>query len=129
MQQQQDKEASEALTGGILHTDGVDTQEQSVPRLNRQSIAAIQKIAVFIFLLGLLGAVVGLAIGFSRSRAAAAAGIDPACVHALGGGSVRSGGGMDSTAAPDYCKAQLQQYGRRNSGRYWRVRYFCAQPE
>lgn len=111
----------EALTG-ILSTD----VNESNPEHKRTSTWGgdylfLQKIGVIVALLALLGAVVGLSVGFSRARHAVASSIDPACLHALGGGSIRSGGGIDSTA-PEYCKAQLQAYARPERGSYWRVR-------
>jgi hypothetical protein len=118
-----DKEASEALTGRILHTDTVDigVDQQSSPKWFQKKPL---EIGVVLLLLALLGTVVGLAVGLSRSRTSQ--GIDPACIHALGGGPVKRGGGLDSTA-PEYCKEQLHAYADRNRGSYRRVSV-CLQP-
>lgn len=112
-----DKEASQALTGSILQTDAVDIDmsQQHAPKWYQRRPF---EIGVVLLLLALLGTVVGLAIGLSSSRANK--GIDPACIHALGGGPIKNGGGLDSTV-PAYCKEQLHAYADANRGSYRRV--------
>jgi hypothetical protein len=118
-----DKEASEALTGRILHTDTVDVSvdQQNSPKWFQKKPL---EIGVVLLLLALLGTVVGLAVGLSRSRNST--GVNPECIHALGGGPVKRGGGLDSTV-PEYCKKQLHDYADRNRGSYRRVS-ICLQP-
>lgn len=148
-----DKEASQALTSAILHTD---TQQQhhhdsnaypphshlsaeqqrdtttnnKTPNSSSWASRAFSskrsplEIAVLVSLIALLATVVGLAISLSLSRDAAEkykdGGLDPACFHALGGGSVRPGGSFASTV-PDHCRQELAEYAAAGRGRYWRV--------
>lgn len=117
-----DKEQTEALTGRILQTDAnaEDLIQQPKKGIKWLGYRSVLEVATVVLLLALLGTVVGLAVGLSQSRSNK--GIDPACIHALGGGPIKSGGSLDvSSTAPDYCKDQLRSYADPQRGSYFRV--------
>lgn len=112
------------LTGRILQTetnaDEFVQQPQSRKWQPKQGWRTFLEVAAVAALVALLATVIALAVVLSRSYSSNSRGIDPACVHALGGGPIKSGGSLDSQA-PNYCKQQLRAYADRTQGSYWRV--------
>jgi hypothetical protein len=90
------KEETAALTGQILQTDA-SASDIMLPVKDSSSSSSsgwrskrfLLEAGTVLLLLALLGTVVGLAVGLSRSNQNR--GLDPACIHALGGGPVKSG--------------------------------------
>lgn len=123
----QDKEQTEALTGRILHTDANASEfiQQSKRTQLKEWLSkpSVWQVAAVVALLALLGTVIGLAVSLSQRSSSNA--IDPACIHALGGGPVKLGGGLDMySIAPPYCQEQLHAYADSRRGSYWRVRFW-----
>jgi hypothetical protein len=122
----QDKEQIEALTGRILHTDAnaSDFIQQTKRAQLKECLSkpTVRQLAAVVALLALLGTVIGLAVSLSQRNSSTV--IDPACIHALGGGPVKLGGGLDMySTAPAYCQEQLHAYADSRRGSYWRVRF------
>jgi hypothetical protein len=117
-------ECKEELTGRILQTEtnGNDFVLDTAPHPSRwkpkQGWRSVLEVAAVVGLVALLATVIALAVVLSRNNSNRA--IDPACIHALGGGPIKNGGSME-IKAPDYCKAQLRAYADNTRGSYWRV--------
>lgn len=117
-------ECKEELTGRILQTETngndfvLDAASQPSRWKPKQGWRSVLEVAAVVGLVALLATVIALAVVLSRNNSNR--GIDPACIHALGGGPIKNGGSME-IKAPDYCKAQLRAYADNSRGSYWRV--------
>jgi hypothetical protein len=117
-------ECKEELTGRILQTETngndfvLDAASQPSRWKPKQGWRSVLEVAAVVGLVALLATVIALAVVLSRNNINR--GIDPACIHALGGGPIKNGGSME-IKAPDYCKAQLRAYADNSRGSYWRV--------
>jgi hypothetical protein len=118
-------EEAQTLTGVVVGTASdrsllaaTDKEQQrrcGAARLTRRELALLAALLIA----GAAAVALAAALGVERSREGKC--IPPVCMHALGGGPVRSGGGVDSVTAAS-CKQELRAYGDTN-GAYWKV---CA---
>lgn len=115
-------EEVQSLTGMISSSStpyGSPAHEPTKGWLHRRTQLELGLLAA---LLAAVTAAIAVSVRFAVvERAGAVRGcIPPSCVHALGGGHVRSGGSIDSVTA-DRCKQELHAYADTNGGEYWKV--------
>lgn len=103
------KEETHALTGHILQTDA-SASDIMLPAKDSSSSwwrskHFVLQLATGLLLVALLGTVIGLAVSLTRSNQNRS--LDPACIHALGGGPVKSGKPQQHAAAASPAVAEV----------------------